>query len=83
MKVELGSIVKDKITGLQGVVMARTTYLTGCAHLGIQPQKLKTDGTVHEWVWIDETRAEVKKGKIKLERGDSGCGGNMPNAPTR
>ena len=39
-KVELGSLVRDKITGFEGIVMGRTEYLTGCAHVGVHRQRL-------------------------------------------
>lgn len=64
MQIELGMTVKDTITGLVGVVMGRTQYLTGCAHVGICPNKLKTDGSLMDWQWLDERRCSVIKKKI-------------------
>ena len=86
-KIELGVIVKDKVTGLVGVVMGRTEYLTGCAHLGICPQKLKTDGSTPDWQWIDETRCELVKGKKRITLSEpvnvTAKGGPAPDAPAR
>lgn len=48
-KIMLGSTVKDRITGLTGVVMARTEYLTGCAHVAILATKLSKEGKVPEY----------------------------------
>ena len=61
--VELGSFVKDKITGLEGIVMGRTEYLTNCAHIGVCPQKVKENGELQEWQWMDERRVTVLKKK--------------------
>ncbi len=63
MKFELGDVLKDKITGFQGVVMVRAEYFTGCAHYGLCSQELK-DGRITEWEWIDEIRLV----KTELER---------------
>lgn len=68
----LWDILKDKITGLTGTVMGISFYTTGCVHYGILPKKLKTDGTPHDWQWIDESRMSLvksKKVKIKEKRG--------------
>ena len=55
MKFELGMILKDKITGFQGVAMAHTEYLTECVHYGICSQSLQ-NGKPIEWEWFDEAR---------------------------
>lgn len=84
-KIGLGSTVKDRITGLTGIVMARTEYLTGCAHVAILATKLSKEGKLPEWEWIDETRCILDKTKkiIKLSKPVvvDGGGGRMPNAP--
>ena len=62
MKIELGMTVKDKITGLSGVVVCRASYLTGCDRISIQPLELK-DGKPAEWCAFDENQLEIVKGK--------------------
>jgi hypothetical protein len=84
-KVTLGQTVKDRITGLTGIAMGRTEYLTGCAHVGILQKQLTKDLKQADWEWIDETRLEVQgKGEIlKLDepvKRDS-YSGPSPNAP--
>ena len=85
-KIDLGVTVKDKVSGLVGVVMGRTEYLTGCAHIGIVPNKLKPDGSLPDWQWIDETRCELVKGKKRFSLSEPsnpiGKGGPEPNAPS-
>jgi len=67
-KFNLGSEVKDKITGFKGIIRGRSDYLTGCNTYGIQSQKLK-DERPNEWVWIDEYQLILLKDKkINLNR---------------
>lgn len=53
----LGLKVREKITGLEGVVVGRCQYITGCDQYGIAaPAK---DGRVEGTQWFDEGRLEV------------------------
>jgi hypothetical protein len=60
--VELGDKVKDKLTDLKGIVVAKAHYLYGCTQCSVLPTKIK-DGV--EGIWIDEPQLEVIKPKIK------------------
>ena len=62
-KFQSGETVKDIVTGIEGVVMVRADYYTGCIHYGIQP-KLNKDGSLGDWVWLDEIRLVKTKKKI-------------------
>lgn len=68
--IELGSKVKDSITGFVGVVTARAEYLSGCHQLLVQPP---TDdkGEYKEPHWFDEQRVLVDRqtAPIKLDNG--------------
>jgi hypothetical protein len=67
-KFNLGSEVKDKITGFKGIIRGRSHYLTGCNTYGIQSQKLKESRPV-DWVWIDEDLLILLKDKkININR---------------
>jgi len=57
-KLELGSLVKDKITGFQGKVMARSEWLYGCRRYSVVPLELK-DGRPADLVGFDEDSLEV------------------------
>lgn len=64
----LGSEVKDKITGFKGIVSARAEHLTGCNRYGVQSQKLDEKGHPIEWQWFDEQQLVLLKDKkIPLE----------------
>ena len=39
-KFKKGEVLKDKITGFSGVVMARCDYITGCIHYGLLSRDL-------------------------------------------
>lgn len=63
--VQLGDRVKDKVTGLVGIVKALTTWLSGCDTAYIQPKRSK-DGTVPDPVSVDIVMLTVvKKGVVK------------------
>jgi len=54
----LGDKVKDVVTGLTGIAVAKTHYLQGCDRIAVQPQELK-DGKPVEASWFDEPQLEV------------------------
>ena len=71
MKHELGSEVKDKITGFVGIVVARTAWINGCTRYGVQSRELK-DGKPIDAEWFDEQSLVVFSegvGDDKVERG--------------
>ena len=45
-------------SGLEGVAVARTEWLYGCARFLVEPD-LDKDGNVREGVWFDEQRIEI------------------------
>ena len=59
---ELGDKVKDKITGFEGIAVARTKWLTGCERITIEPMGLGEDGKVKKLETFDVERVEVCKG---------------------
>ncbi len=52
--VELGSVVKDRVTGFKGVAIGRHEYLTGCNKVTVQPVGITKDGKPYESQWFDE-----------------------------
>jgi hypothetical protein len=70
-KFNLGSEVKDKITGFKGIIRGRTQYLTGCNTYGIQSSKLNKEGIPYDWRWFDEdTLTLIKDKKVVLYEED-------------
>lgn len=52
-EVELGYIVKDDITGFEGVATSVTQWLNGCRRIGVQSMELK-DGKPIDALSFDE-----------------------------
>jgi len=59
-RIELGDRVKDKITGLEGIVTGRYEYLYGCLRMSVQPEKAKDGKPVESFV-LDEPQLELLK----------------------
>ena len=77
-KIRLGSKVRDKITGFQGIVTGAAEYLTGCIQYAVKPPVDK-DGKMIDAVWLDEDRLELLK-----DNGEPTVttnGGPQPDAP--
>ena len=55
-KFSLGEVVKEKITGFEGVIMAQCSYISGCTQYGIMSQKLDEHGLTQNWIYYDENR---------------------------
>lgn len=80
MKVALGSMVTDSITGFSGIVVARIEYLNGCIQYEVQPKALH-EGKPVATKWLDEQRlAEKQPDKDKARPGGPG---DHPAAPSR
>ena len=80
-KYENGDILKDKVTGLKGVVMVRAEYSTGCHHYGIQSEKLESGKPV-DWEWLDQSRLElVKKNAVAFSFDTAKPSGCFPSGP--
>lgn len=60
--IKLGSFVKDKVTGLEGVAENRATYLYGCDRYFVQPQ-IDKDGKLPDGLMIDEPQLSIDQSK--------------------
>lgn len=56
----LGSKVRDRVTGFEGVATSRGQYITGPDRYGVEPIQ-PTLGQSPELGWFDEERLEVIK----------------------
>lgn len=57
--IELGSIVKDRITGFTGVAIGRTEFGYGCVHIQIEAQQLAKDGESIALQTFDDQRVDL------------------------
>lgn len=55
---EVGDIVKDKVSGLTGVVTGRAVYLYSCPQVLIVPRETK-DGAPMSGTWLEESRTQI------------------------
>ena len=60
MKVKLGQIVRDRLTGYEGTVIAITNWLYGCTRITVQAEELK-DGKPVDSHTFDEPAAILVK----------------------
>lgn len=70
-KIELGSVVRDRVTRLEGVVFGRHEYLYGCRRYTVQPVELK-DGKPVDATSFDEDALEVLAAAPPHEVNDTG-----------
>lgn len=55
--IKLGVQARDKVSGFEGVVTARTQFITGCDRYSLTPPA--KDGKFNEAVWFDESCIEI------------------------
>jgi hypothetical protein len=78
----MGRAVKDKITGITGIVTGYCIYISGCSQVCVQPP-VKKDGTQVDGVWLDEQRVDVIKGQRRVVLDNSRASGFGTPAPVR
>lgn len=68
LRIRLGQYARDTITGIQGVVVARTEWIYGCVRIVIQPPG-ERDGKAIEMHSCDEPGCKViKKPSVKTPK---------------
>ena len=84
MELNLGDKAKDPITGFEGVVIARTQWLHGCARVTLQPQSLTNDGRPTEAHTFDELQLVlVERDAMKKATPEERKKGGPRPEPTR
>ncbi len=63
MSIKLGDLARDKVTGFEGMVVAVTSWITGCDRLTLQPTKLTKDGGIAKDATFDIMRLQKSKKK--------------------
>jgi hypothetical protein len=77
-----GDLLKDKITGLEGVVMVVAFYSTGCIHYGLQPKRVNENGDIPDWTWLDESRLVMVEAEVvTFDISADSASGPMPSGP--
>lgn len=71
-KINLGDEAADVVTGFTGICTAKTTYISGCTRITLQP-RAKDDGTIPEPGHFDEPMCViVALNKVPPMPSDSG-----------
>lgn len=84
MAIKLGYMVKDIITGFEGMAIGRTDWLYSCSRIGVRSSQL-VDGKPVEDQWFDEQQLEIKKEcepPVSKDSTTERPGGNM-DGPSR
>lgn len=58
MRYELGARVRDLVTGVEGLVVGRAEWITGCDTYMVQPRTGDDGRTRPEAIWVDEPRLQ-------------------------
>ena len=77
---ELGTKLRDRVSGFTGIACSRTIYLNNCDRYSLQPQ-VGDDGKLPETQWFDENVLELVDNGIAVKADPlvSGkTGGPMP-----
>ena len=67
----LGNKVRDKVTGLIGIITSRSECLYGCNRYYVQPQADK-NSKVPDAYWFDEDQLEVKGSGVTAVKKNTG-----------
>lgn len=78
-----GDLVRDRVTGFEGVVTGFTTFITGCDQYLVNPPV--KDGSYQDGKWLDDVRLElVAAAKVTLGAAPARLKGSAPEgAPAR
>ena len=80
MKIELGDVARDSITGFEGVVVARHEYQYGCVRFSVQPKALH-DGKPVDAQVFDEPQLVLVASSRHQEY--AAAAGPRPDPPLR
>ncbi len=79
MKYKLGSLLKETISGMQGIAVSHTTYINGCERYGIRSREMK-DGKPSETCYFDYEELElIQEDAITVNSTPTGGGMNPPS----
>ncbi len=80
----LGSVIRDKVTGFQGVASSRTEWLDGCIRYGITSQNLHDGKPISEqWFDIQRIEAVQEQSPMAEDEGPKEVTGGPHENPTR
>jgi len=63
-KIELGDIVRDRISGMKGIAIIELRHVTGCLQFSVQPFVNESTGYLPEKKSFDLSRLELIEKKV-------------------
>jgi len=57
--IQLGDLVRDIISGFEGVITGKTEWLNGCVRYMLEPRSLDKDGNRVAANWFDSAQVEL------------------------
>lgn len=66
-EINLGNVARDKITGFEGIVVAKVDYLTGCSQMCLQPQSFENTSSLPKSQYFDVKKLEYVGPGISLD----------------
>jgi len=90
MRIKLGDVARDSITGFEGVVIARTEWLFGCVRYSLQPQALHDGKPIEsqtfdeeQLVWVRSTHEPESSRGDRIPEPAAATGGPRPEPAQR
>ena len=71
-KFKTGVEVKDKVSGVSGIINAASIWLNGCIQYSVQPKKEENKNTIPDSWWIDEQQIELIGDGINVKKASTG-----------
>lgn len=78
MNIKLGSKVKSKVSGFEGIVTQETKYLNGCLRYGVTPKVGKDNKALDAQYFDIEELQVMQKGAVKIKAQKSGADYDPP-----
>ncbi len=80
--IELGWLVRDTVSGLEGITVAKIKYLNGCSRLAVQPQELKSGKPVMD-SYVDEPQLVILSKTPDIQYENKPAGGPREDSSER
>ncbi|PCI86661.1 MAG: hypothetical protein COB24_09010 [Hyphomicrobiales bacterium] len=81
-EIKFGNLVKDTVTGFEGIVTALAQYATGCNQVLVQPT-IDKDGKWVDLHWFDIERIELVSNGKSIKTSPTGGARHSDSPPTR
>lgn len=72
---EVGDLVKDQVSGIEGVLTGRAIWLNGCVQFLLRPKAGKGDNKFPDGIWMDGHQLKVLKAQVVPFKGPKTTGG--------